>query len=170
MEIPNFDPTSSVPEESILDPTSSATGHTRNMSAATELAFHGVTLTVWTHAEPDKVAALRSIKENREKIKAGGLDSLRAQLMKRPADKMTTVKWRSGLPWGFSRQSDADYTGSETDGMSDSDHESVFRGRKYSVDEWPGDTAPVFEDGGDNFWTPYAITLGERKMKWWRGS
>ena len=162
-------------DDSMLESSASAQ---RNMSAATELTFYGVTLTVWTHADPTKVSTLRSIKDNREKIKAGGMDSLRSHLAKSKVSTMSTErllagKWRSSLPWGLSRQpSEAEFTGSETEaGMSDSDFEAQGKRRikkhlKHSsvssmTDDWPDETPPVFEDGGDNFWTPYAITLGE---------
>ena len=152
----------------------------RNMSAATELTFHGVTLTVWTHCDNNKVQHLQHLKENRDKIKAGIYDSTRSDVYKNrgpmaSVERVQSAKWRKSTPWGKSKRapSDGDVTASETEaGMSDSDPEGLMRRRTTrrikketnldGVEEWPDDTAAIFEDGGDVFWTPFAITLVSR--------
>jgi hypothetical protein len=148
----------------------------RNMARSTELTFHGVTLTVWTHADKERGACLKRLKERRERIKNGLPDhSLRSHT---PAARAATVqangsKRRTSLPWGMSKKgSTGETSGSETEtGMSESDFEmplgrrqvqvkqSGYDSRGSVIESIQDDTARVFDDGGDVFWMPYAITL-----------
>ena len=137
----------------------------RNMSAATELTFHGVTLTVWTHADGERAQALKRIKERKEKGKF--VDSLRSNVPPTPTMDKVPSRRRTSLPWGRSKKhSESEMTGSEAEvGLSDSDFEGVLRrrnvGSKVSVgDSIAEDADAVFDDGGDIYWMPYAITMG----------
>ena len=162
-----------------LDPSQSTTyidtavDSKRNMSTSAELVFHGVTLTIYTPAEKDRSYYLKKLKERRERAQNGQMgDSLRsrprtpvppagAQLRAqtdRPAQK---GKSRAAMPWGVARKASVgEYSASDTEGaMSDSDFESVGVGRSSAVGS-AGDEALV-DDGGDVFWLPYAVTIGE---------
>ena len=159
-----------------ISETPATAANMRNMSSANELSFYGVTLTVWTHADRKRAVALKALKEHREKFKTGVMDSLRSNpaliMNKAATERLGTGRRRSILPWKLSRKaSEGDMTASETEGgMSDSDLEGplgrralrgIFGGSKASiVESLPEDAAAVFDDGGDVYWMPYAITLG----------
>lgn len=162
-----------------LDPSQSTTyidtavDSKRNMSTSAELVFHGVTLTIYTPAEKDRSYYLKKLKERRERAQNGQMgDSLRSRprtpvpqagvqlraQTDRPAPK---GKSRAAMPWGVARKASVgEYSASETEGaMSDSDFEGVGIGRSSAVGS-AGDEALV-DDGGDVFWLPYAVTIGE---------
>lgn len=155
---------------------SEAMGGMRNMARSTELTFHGVTLTVWTHADRERGSSLKRLKERRERIKNGLPDS--SMRSNTPVGRAATEKPKSGkqrtsLPWGLSRKSSVgEMSASETEtGMIDSDLEgplgrrqmrnAMFDSRGSIIESLADDTARVFDDGGDVFWMPYAITLSE---------
>lgn len=151
----------------------------RNMSSATELTFYGVTMTVWTYAGHERSIALKKLKEHRERVKNGTMDSLRSD-PQQILTKMSTSssqythgksktqnngkKPRTSMPWGMSRGlSDGEVTASETEaGVSDSDFDgplgrrAMFRGvsaaldsRGSGIDSLPEDAAVVFDDAGE---------------------
>jgi nicotinamide N-methyltransferase len=144
----------------------------RNSSSPTEIAYHGVTLTVWTHADPYRSGILKEIKARAQASK-NPLDSLHStplpSTLGAKRSNANSMRGKRTLPWGLSRQqSETDMTASETEGgMSDSDMEGplgrrAMRGVGLSVvDCLPEDAAAVFEDGGDVYWMPYAITMGK---------
>lgn len=149
----------------------------RNMSAATELTFYGITLTVWTHADKHRGRALKHLKAQRERVARGGLpETLRMDSLPRAAtERVGQGKKRTSLPWGLSRKGSVDNaSASETEtGMSDSDLDGLgppgarslrnaLSESRSVVESLPDESGPVIEDGGDVFWMPYAITLSEQ--------
>ena len=142
----------------------------RNLSAATDLTFYGMTLTVWTHADRDKGKILRWLRARKDGRANGRLDSLRSNTTVKPraqTEKVDGGRKISSMPWGLSRKgSQTDMSASETEtGMSDSDFEGPSRGRygrayDSSTNEHLVDDG-VLEDGSDVFWMPFAITMGE---------
>lgn len=156
--------------------TSEVMGGMRNMSRTTELTFYGVTLTVWAHADRERGSSLKRLKERRERIKNGLPDSSLRSITpygRAATEKQNGGKKRTSIPWGLSKKgSVGEMSASETEtGMSDSDFEGplsrrtiragMFDSRGSVIDSIADDTARVFEDGGDVFWMPYAITLSE---------
>lgn len=144
----------------------------RNMSASTELVFHGVTLTIYTPAEKDRSYYLKKLKERRESAENGHIgDSLRSrpgnpvppvrELDRAQTDRQPNKgKSRASMPWGMSPKANmGDYSASEAEGsMSEGDFEGVgAAGGGFAGSA--GDEALV-DDGGDVFWLPYAVTIG----------
>lgn len=143
----------------------------RNMSSATELTFYGITLTVWTHADKNRARALKHLKTQKERMAQGAIpETLRlAHLPKAVTERMGSGKKRTSLPWGLSRNASVDNaSASETEtGMSDSDLDGPLGRRSMrntfndttSVIESCDDAGGIIDEGGDNFWMPYALTL-----------
>lgn len=142
----------------------------RNMSSATELTFYGITLTVWTHADKTRAHALKHLKTQKERMTRGALpETLRlAQLPRAITERVGSGKKRTGLPWGLSRKGSLDnMSASETEtGMSDSDLEGPLgrRSMRHTLHETTSvidscDEGGIIDEGGDNFWMPYALTL-----------
>ncbi|WWD07517.1 hypothetical protein V865_005618 [Kwoniella europaea PYCC6329] len=155
-----------------------------NSASATELTFHGVTLTVWTHADRDRAVQLKTIKmrADRAKLGQGSLNSINplAQQQRKgstaPGEGKKGGTKRGSLQYMMGRnQSEGDITGtSETEtGMSDSDLEgplgrramirnTMNSDRLSTVDSVPEDVAAAYDEASDIFWMPYAITLVSR--------
>ncbi|OCF58670.1 hypothetical protein L486_03160 [Kwoniella mangroviensis CBS 10435] len=155
-----------------------------NSASATELTFHGVTLTVWTHADRDRAVQLKTIKMRAERAKLGqgSLNSVNplAQQQRKgstaPSEGKKGGTKRGSLQYMMGRnQSEGDITGtSETEtGMSDSDLEgplgrramirnTMNSDRLSTVDSVPEDVAAAYDEASDIFWMPYAITLVSR--------
>lgn len=147
----------------------------RNMSTSAELVFYGVTLTIYTPAEKDRSYYLKKLKERRERAQNGQVgDSLRSRPRtpvppgregeqgRAQTDKPAqNSKSRASMPWGLARKASVgEYSASETEGaMSDSDFEGGVGARPSAVGS-VGDE-PLVDDGGDVFWLPYAVTIGE---------
>ncbi|WWD00736.1 hypothetical protein V866_007671 [Kwoniella sp. B9012] len=155
-----------------------------NSASATELTFHGVTLTVWTHADRDRAVQLKTIKmrADRAKLGQGSLNSINplAQQQRKGSTAASENKKggtkRGSLQYMMGRnQSEGDITGtSETEtGMSDSDLEgplgrramirnTMNSDRLSTVDSVPEDVAAAYDEASDIFWMSYAITLVSR--------
>ncbi|WVW78297.1 hypothetical protein I302_100251 [Kwoniella bestiolae CBS 10118] len=184
-----FSMLSTVDEQGNLDPAlhlqARGNPNVRNSASATELTFHGVTLTVWTHADRDRAVQLKSIKMRAERAKLGqgSLNSINP--LAQAQRKGSTAPSENGKKGGTKRgslqymmgrnQSEGDIAGtSETEtGMSDSDLEGPLgrRGiirntmnsdRLSTVDSVPEDAAAAYDEASDIFWMPYAITLVSR--------
>jgi EEF1A N-terminal glycine/lysine methyltransferase len=163
------------PSSSYLGPPS-LLGHGQNASVPSSgiadsptggntVTYHGVCLTVWSHADAERTAAIRrtlesnlsrSRKESAQSLVASRLKSLRADVN---GDGDPTVQARrhtkrnSRGPWG-----DADTDG-ETEGdggLSESDFEVAS-----TVGHGPGEST-LFLPGDTVFWLPYA--LSERRL------
>lgn len=147
----------------------------RVLTNASEITFYGVTITIWSHADPARGKLLARIKQRAEHGKTG-IDSLMANPLldaSRPASVSNSTrsrnkgKRRTSLPW--MNKSAGETEPSEVEGMSDSDFEGgkrtmrgLFLGSSNApfVQSVPEDEPIVFEEGQDIYWLPFAITLG----------
>nr|ODN89542.1 hypothetical protein L203_02254 [Cryptococcus depauperatus CBS 7841] len=174
---------SGFPDSSAAELNQPATTNTSSKinSSATELVFHGVTLTVWTHADKERALQLKAIKSRSDRLKLGTQNSLNSMNPVSPnyqppghrKASTTSEKKRPRRSLGrvLRNQSEADITlGSETEtGVSDSDREGALGRRgtgwveKMSiVESVPEDVKAVFDEQVDVFWMPYAITMVSR--------
>ncbi|KAI0033185.1 AEX-3 domain-containing protein, partial [Vararia minispora EC-137] len=124
------------------------------------VAYHGVCLTVWSHADADRTAAIRRTLEASRSRKESA-QSLVAARLRGIADpglqaRRSTRRAARG-PWagpGTDAETDAD---AETDGaMSESDFEAASVAAHN-----PGEST-LFLPGDTVFWLPYALTLVSR--------
>ena len=142
----------------------------RASHSATEIQYHGVTLTCWMHVDAVRLPRLKQLKQGKKmasglgSVASTGGDSIEQKISKR----------RTGMPSKKGgNASEAEGTGSETEaGATDSEMEGPL-GRKALKNAMkfnqaamedlslPMAEAPVFDEAGDVFWLPYSITLGE---------
>ncbi|KAJ7706185.1 AEX-3 domain-containing protein [Mycena rosella] len=129
---------------------------------ASTVAYHGVCLTVWSHADAERSNAIRrtleagrSRKESAQSAMASRIKGLRADVSD-PLDPTLMArrhaKRGSRGPWA-----DAE-TDAETDGGGAS--ESEFEGGS-TAGHGPGEST-LFLPGDTVFWLPYALTLVSR--------
>lgn len=133
-------------------------------SSASTVTYHGVCLTVWSHADAERSSAIRrtleagrSRKESAQSLVASRLKSLRADMSTPGADGQDpTIQARRSAkksargPWV-----DAETDGGETEGegaMSESDFEIAS-----TVGHGPGEST-LFLPGDTVFWLPYALS------------
>ncbi|KAF8642379.1 hypothetical protein AX16_009647 [Volvariella volvacea WC 439] len=136
------------------------------VSQSSTVTYHGVCLTVWSHADAERSAAIRrtleagrSRKESAQSLVASRLKSLRADISSASEGADPTLQARRNAkkssrgPWG-----DAETDGeTEADGaMSESDFEIAS-----TVGHGPGEST-LFLPGDTVFWLPYALTLVSR--------
>ncbi|KAF5375028.1 hypothetical protein D9758_000285 [Tetrapyrgos nigripes] len=157
------------PSSSFLGPPSFH-GHTsRPLTAASSehvepssgtITYHGVCLTVWSHADAERSSAIRrtleagrSRKESGQSIVASRIKSLRADISENDPTLQArrSAKRSSRGPW-----TDVETDGGETDAMSESDFEVAS-----TVGHGPGEST-LFLPGDTVFWLPYALTLVSR--------
>ncbi|EPQ60637.1 hypothetical protein GLOTRDRAFT_68450 [Gloeophyllum trabeum ATCC 11539] len=141
------------------------------------VTYHGVCLTVWSHADAERTAAIRrtlesgnanssrSRKESAQSLVAARLKSLRADLGADPTMQARRRAKRSARsPWaGANTDGETDIDGDMTEGegaMSESDFEvaSTVNGH---AGHGPGEST-LFLPGDTVFWLPYALTLVSR--------
>ncbi|KAJ7244796.1 AEX-3 domain-containing protein [Mycena haematopus] len=121
------------------------------------VTYHGVCLTVWSHADAERSNAIRrtleagrSRKESAQSLVASRIKNLRAD-----ADDPTTIARRHAKKGARGPWTDAE-TDAETDGGGASESEfdaASMHGPGESTLFLPGDTV---------FWLPYALTLVSR--------
>lgn len=148
-------------------------------ASASELPFHGVTLTVWTNADKNRALQLNAMKSGSDRIKFGtqhsmsSIDPVSSSHHPKGQRKASTTpdkkRTRGFMGHVLRNQNEADITiGSEAEtGMSDSDMEGPM-GRRTGwtdrlsvVESVPEDVKAVSDEQIDVFWMPYAITLGK---------
>ncbi|WVR04747.1 hypothetical protein IAU60_001758 [Kwoniella sp. DSM 27419] len=142
--------------------------------SASQLTFHGVTLTVWTHADKERAVQLKTIKTRSERAKMSktsqgsigyATQARSSQESGRKAKKRSTLG-SLGRLMGAGMDSATDFAASETEtGMSDSDLDGGGFGRsnrRSTVGSVPEDAVAAYEEASDVFWMPYAITLVSR--------
>ncbi|KAJ7125580.1 AEX-3 domain-containing protein [Mycena crocata] len=130
-------------------------------TTSSTVAYHGVCLTVWSHADAERSNAIRrtleagrSRKESAQSVVASRIKSLRADAASDPTDPTLQARRNAKKnrgPWG-----DAE-TDAETDGAAS---ESEFEGAS-TVGHGPGEST-LFLPGDTVFWLPYALTLVSR--------
>ncbi|KAK0465029.1 DENN domain-containing protein [Desarmillaria tabescens] len=143
-----------------------AASTTDTNSKGSTVTYHGVCLTVWSHADAERSTAIRrtleagrSRKESAQSLVASRIKNLRADAVGLGSDTDPSVQARRSArksargPWA-----DADTDG-ETEGegaMSESDFEVAS-----TVGHGPGEST-LFLPGDTVFWLPYALTLVSR--------
>ncbi|KAI0296199.1 hypothetical protein BC826DRAFT_908484 [Russula brevipes] len=131
------------------------------------ITYHGVCLTVWSHADAERSAAIRrtleagrSRKESAQSLVAARLKSLRADTQDPMFQARRKSKRSMRGPWAANGgvtdgETDMD---AETDGaVSESDYEVGSIGQSHN----PGEST-LFLPGDTVFWLPYALTLVSR--------
>lgn len=133
-------------------------------SGSSTITYHGVCLTVWSHADAERSTAIRrtleasrSRKESAQSIVASRLRNLRAEVSGSTSDipdptiqARRTTKRNARGPWADAETDGAD---TEADGaMSESDFEVAS-----TVGHGPGEST-LFLPGDTVFWLPYALS------------
>ncbi|KAL6309956.1 AEX-3 domain-containing protein [Sparassis latifolia] len=129
------------------------------------VTYHGVCLTVWSHADAERTTAIRRTLEAGRSRKESA-QSLVAARMKQhgTADPAAQARRRARMsargPWG-GPGTDAETDGDgETDGEGGAVSESDFEVAS-TVGHTPGEST-LFLPGDTVFWLPYALTLVSR--------
>ncbi|KDQ63546.1 hypothetical protein JAAARDRAFT_29564 [Jaapia argillacea MUCL 33604] len=162
-------------------PPNSGTASGAENSANGTVTYHGVCLTVWSHADGERTGAIRRTletgsssnrprKESAQSLVASRLKSLRADAVgplsgdptsqaRRRAKKSARGPW-AGAATDGETDIDGDLTEGEGGAMSESDFEvaSTINGHAGHV---PGEST-LFLPGDTVFWLPYALTLVSR--------
>ncbi|KAJ6610915.1 AEX-3 domain-containing protein [Mycena sp. CBHHK59/15] len=131
-------------------------------TASSTVTYHGVCLTVWSHADAERSNAIRrtleagrSRKESAQSIVASRIKSLRADAAADMSDP--TVQARRNAKKGFRGPwADAETDGETDGGASESEFEVAS-----TVGHGPGEST-LFLPGDTVFWLPYALTLVSR--------
>ncbi|KAI0321341.1 AEX-3 domain-containing protein [Amylostereum chailletii] len=137
-------------------------------SPSATVTYHGVCLTVWSHADAERSAAIRrtleasrSRKESSQSLVAARLKNLRADTHRASDPSLQarrSAKKSARGPWGGGAGTDVDTdVDGETDGaMSESDMDVAS-----TYNHNPGEST-LFLPGDTVFWLPYALTLVSR--------
>ncbi|KAH9065743.1 DENN domain-containing protein [Lactarius vividus] len=130
------------------------------------ITYHGVCLTVWSHADAERSAAIRrtleanrSRKESAQSLVAARLKNLRADAQDPTLQARRNSKRSGRGPWtanGATTDGETDMDGETDGGVSESDYEV---GSRQSHN--PGEST-LFLPGDAVFWLPYALTLVSR--------
>ncbi|PPQ80823.1 hypothetical protein CVT25_001948 [Psilocybe cyanescens] len=131
------------------------------------VAYHGVCLTVWSHADAERSSAIRrtleagrSRKESAQSAVASRLKNLRADLSGSASDSQDPT---SQARRNAKRSSRGPWADVETDGETEADgamSESDFEVAS-TIGHGPGEST-LFLPGDTVFWLPYALTLVSR--------
>ncbi|KAJ7092723.1 AEX-3 domain-containing protein [Mycena epipterygia] len=131
-------------------------------ASSSTVTYHGVCLTVWSHADAERSNAIRrtleagrSRKESAQSIVASRIKNLRADVAD-PTDP-TLLARRHAKKGARGPWADAE-TDAETDGAAS---ESEFEGASTVGGHGPGEST-LFLPGDTVFWLPYALTLVSR--------
>lgn len=136
------------------------------------VTYHGVCLTVWSHADAERSTAIRrtleaarSRKESAQSALTARLKSLRANetgsvMSSRPGTSDPAVQARRRTK----KSGKGPWTDGETDGETEENgalSESDFEGASTTNGHGPGEST-LFLPGDTVFWLPYALTLVSR--------
>ena len=133
-----------------------------NQSTSSTVTYHGVCLTVWSHADAERSSAIRrtleagrSRKESAQSVVASRLKNLRADVSGSASDNQdpTSQARRSAK-----RSSRGPWADAETDGETEAEgalSESDFE--LSTVGHGPGEST-LFLPGDTVFWLPYALS------------
>ncbi|OBZ79713.1 hypothetical protein A0H81_01119 [Grifola frondosa] len=141
--------------------------------ASNTITYHGVCLTVWSHADAERTAAIRRTLEAGRARKESAQSLMAARMKGRHHNSDASVsgdpamqarrraKMSARGPWGGGAttdgETDMDYeTDGEAGGISESDYEVAS-----TVGHTPGEST-LFLPGDTVFWLPYALTLVSR--------
>ncbi|TBU48319.1 AEX-3 domain-containing protein [Dichomitus squalens] len=140
-----------------------------NGGSSGQVTYHGVCLTVWSHADAERTAAIRRTLEAGRARKESGQSLVpsrrrgHASASDAPSDPAIQARRRAKAsargPWGPGTDAETDWD-PETDGeggaVSESDYEVAS-----TVGHTPGEST-LFLPGDAVFWLPYALTLVSR--------
>lgn len=142
----------------------SAAGKAPGGGANNNITYHGVCLTVWSHADADRTAAIRRTleasrarKESANSLVHGRAKSSRASMKSNGRARRRDRVGNKG-PWGPGTDGETDFEGGETDAefdagaISESDYEVAS-----TVGHGPGEST-LFLPGDTVFWLPYALS------------
>jgi hypothetical protein len=141
--------------QSSFIPSAGTRDNVRNLTTATELTFHGVTLTVWQHAGKSFTRQLKAIREQLRQGDARSDGVVAGPVVPElPTSRGGKSKKQKHGKFGWA----VGQTDTEMSDVAESEFDSPFHGRFR--DEPP--TPKVFEEAGDVFWMPYALTVISR--------
>ncbi|KAH9004017.1 hypothetical protein EDB86DRAFT_2886260 [Lactarius hatsudake] len=124
------------------------------------ITYHGVCLTVWSHADAERSAAIRrTLEANRSRKESAQSLNLRADAQDPTLQARRNSKRSGRGPWvanGAATDGETDIDGETDGGVSESDYEV---GSRQSHN--PGEST-LFLPGDAVFWLPYALTLVSR--------
>ncbi|KAI0003680.1 hypothetical protein BJV74DRAFT_881520 [Russula compacta] len=159
-----FLPSSSTPGVDQLG--SSGNGGAPDAPGST-ITYHGVCLTVWSHADAERSSAIRrtleasrSRKESAQSLIAARLKGLRADAQDPTFQARRNHKRTGRGPWapsGGATDGETDMDAETDGGVSESDYEVGSIGPSHN----PGEST-LFLPGDTVFWLPYALTLVSR--------
>ncbi|KAI0814978.1 AEX-3 domain-containing protein [Irpex lacteus] len=136
--------------------------------AGNTVTYHGVCLTVWSHADAERTAAIRRTLEASRARKESGNSlvgrrkSSRASVSSGDPAVQARRKGKSKGPWNAGTDAETDMEGAETDGDLDGGvSESDFEVASTVNGHGPGEST-LFLPGDTVFWLPYALTLVSR--------
>ena len=123
--------------------------------AGNNITYHGVCLTVWSHADAERTAAIRRTLET-SRARKESANSLVHSTRGKSADPVRRRRHKG--PWGAGTDAETDMEGAETDAdidtgaVSESDFEVAS-----TVGHGPGEST-LFLPGDTVFWLPYALS------------
>ena len=139
-------------------------GQGAKAAGGNQITYHGVCLTVWSHADAERTAAIRRTLEAGRPRKESGQSSL-ARVKGRHGsdaghgDPTAQARRRARMsargPWGAGTDVETDVD-AETDGESGAISESDFEVAS-TVGHGPGEST-LFLPGDTVFWLPYALS------------
>ncbi|KAK7058963.1 hypothetical protein VNI00_001587 [Paramarasmius palmivorus] len=144
------------------------TANEDNSSPSATVTYHGVCLTVWSHADAERSGAIRrtleagrSRKESAQSAIASRIKNLRADVSGVPGDRSdpTLQARRSARRSARGPWADVETDGGETE--ADAVSESEFEVASSIGGHVPGEST-LFLPGDTVFWLPYALTLVSR--------
>ena len=134
------------------------------------ITYHGVCLTVWSHADAERTSAIRRTleasrarKESANSLIPKRVKSSHSVRSNDPAHQAKR-KHKSRGPWNAGTDAETDMDGVDTDadldgGVSESDYEAAS-----TVGYGPGEST-LFLPGDTVFWLPYALSKFYSKFK-----
>ncbi|KZV77646.1 hypothetical protein PENSPDRAFT_679188 [Peniophora sp. CONT] len=139
-----------------------------NDSPPSTVTYHGVCLTVWSHADSERSQAIRrtlesnrSRKESTQSLVQARLRSLRADAHQDPSlQARRSARKAARGPWGASAaqtDGETDFDNETDGGVSESDFDVASTVQGHN----PGEST-LFLPGDTVFWLPYALTLVSR--------
>ena len=137
---------------------------TSSDAPSSTITYHGVCLTVWSHADAERSAAIRrtleagrSRKESAQSLIAARLKGLRADTQDPTIQARRKNKRNRRGPWatnGGATDGETDIDAETDGGISESDYEVGSIGQSHN----PGEST-LFLPGDTVFWLPYALSM-----------
>ena len=149
---PYMDPAFPRPSSTYLGPANTFTSAAAPPDASSIIPYYGVCLTVWSHADEDRSAAIRRTLEEAARHRNGGPGGSRSPKVSSvstdtdPGGKVSGMKKKKPNPWSATEAEDSEL-GSDIDG-----HAGLTQ---------PGDNPVVstlFLPPNTVFWLPYALS------------